>query len=99
MELGNELYISTANTKDVYHQLVSNPQVQIVAHKAGTRDWVRIDGTAVEVHDLDIKQAMLDTFPGLTKRFDSNACKFFALFKIAEMTSALNTNGAFVPLT
>jgi uncharacterized pyridoxamine 5'-phosphate oxidase family protein len=56
MELDGELYLSTANTKEVYSQLKRNPSVQIVALKAGTRDWVRIDGKAVEVFDIDSKQ-------------------------------------------
>ncbi|MCL2405042.1 MAG: pyridoxamine 5'-phosphate oxidase family protein [Defluviitaleaceae bacterium] len=99
MEHDGELYISTANTKDVYHQLITNPRVQIVSHKPGTREWIRIDGKAIEVHDLDIKQKMLDTCPVLTKRFDSNKCEYFALFKIAGMVSALNINGKFITLT
>jgi len=98
MEYEGELYFSTANTKDVYSQLIINPSVQIVALKAGTRDWIRINGKAVEIHDLDVKQVMLDTCPGLLKRFNSNACKHFALFKVSEMASELNINGKFTKL-
>jgi uncharacterized pyridoxamine 5'-phosphate oxidase family protein len=96
MELGGELYISTANTKAVYSQLVNNPSVQIVALKAGTRDWIRIDGKAVEVSDFNIKQSMLDTFPALKKRFPSKDCSDYAIFKIADMVSSINSNGEFI---
>jgi len=99
MELNDELYISTANTKDVYSQLIKNPLIHIVALKSGTRDWIRINGKAIEIHDLDIKQMMLDACPVLTKRFDSKSCEHFALFKISEMVSALNSGGVFVDLT
>jgi len=99
MELQGELYFSTANIKDVYSQLKSNQAIQIVALKSGTRDWIRINGKAIEINDLDIKQKMLETCPVLLKRFDSKECQSFALFKIIEMVSELNINGEITKLT
>jgi uncharacterized pyridoxamine 5'-phosphate oxidase family protein len=96
MELGDELYISTANTKAVYSQLIRNQSVQIIAIKAGTRDWIRIDCKAIEVFDLDIKQSMLDTCPALNKRFPSKDYSDYALFRIADMESSINSNGEFI---
>jgi len=55
MEYHNEIYFTTANTKEVYQQLRNSPSIQIVALKEGSRDWIRIDGKAVEVNDLSIK--------------------------------------------
>ena len=92
MEYEEELYISTANTKEVYSHLIANPFIQVVAIKTGTRDWIRISGKAIEVSDVNIKQAMLDAYPALLKRFDTNECDFFALFKISEMKSSLYSN-------
>jgi len=88
MEYEGELYISTAKYKNVYAEMSKNSSIQIVAHKAGTRDWIRINGKAVETHDLNIKQAMLDACPVLTKRFSKDS-EDYALFKISEMTSFL----------
>jgi len=99
MEIKQGLYFSTANIKDVYSQLKSNQAIQIVALKSGTRDWVRITGKAIEVNDLDIKQKMLETCPILLKRFDSNDCEYFAVFKLTDMESALNSNGEIINLT
>lgn len=65
MEFEGALYISTAKNKNIYSQLINNSHIQIVALKPGTRDWIRIDGKAVETHDLNIKQAMLDACPVL----------------------------------
>ena len=92
MEYEEELYISTANTKEVYSQMISNPFIQIVAIKPGTRDWIRISGKAIEVSDLKIKQAMFDACPVLLKRFRTSECDNFALFKISEMESSLYSN-------
>jgi len=99
MEFKEELYFSTANNKEVYSQLKNNQAIQIVALKSGTRDWVRINGKAVEVNDLDVKQKMLETCPVLLKRFNSNDCEYFAMFKLTDMESTLNSNGEIINLT
>jgi len=96
MELDGELYVSMANTKDVYSQMKSNPAVQIVALKPGTRDWIRINGSAEEIHDAGAKQKMLDACPRLARHFSSNTDERFALFKIAKADAWLNKNGEFV---
>lgn len=98
MEYDGELYISTAKYKSVYEQFIKNNRIQIVALKTGTRDWIRIDGKIVEIHNLDIKQAMLDDSEKLAKRFDKDS-EDFALLKIIEMESAVNINGEFIRLT
>jgi len=89
LEFEEELYFTTANTKDVYSQLIQNSTIQIVALKTGTRDWIRIDGKAVEVHDLALKQATLDADPGLLKHFKTADCVRFALFKITEQKCSI----------
>lgn len=93
MEHDGSLYFSTANTKDVYSQLIANPSIQIVALKAGTRDWIRVNGKATEVHDLDMKQAMLDACPVLLRHFDTKEAAAFALFKVQETDAWLHAGG------
>ncbi len=44
MEYEGELYLSTGNTKDVYFQMKKNPNIQVVALKHDTRDWIRVLG-------------------------------------------------------
>ena len=89
VEIEGELYFTTANTKAVYAQLIQNSAIQIVALKAGTRNWIRIDGKAVEVHDLELKQATLDADLGLLKHFKTADCERFSLFKVIEMKTSL----------
>jgi len=96
MEFEGELYVSTAKYKSVYAEMSDN-LIQIVALKAGTRDWIRINGKAVETHDINIKQAMLEACPSLAKRFTKDS-EHYALFKISEMTTLLNKNGKFVSI-
>lgn len=96
MEYEGKLYFSTATTKDVCRQLKEHPNIQILALKPGTRDWLRLNGKAVECWDLHRKQRMLEECPVLTKRFESAECEYFALFEVAEKEAYLNIDNEFV---
>lgn len=82
MESGEDLYISTANTKDVYRQMKACPQIQILALKAGTRDWMRVNCIAEECSDAAMKARMLRECPVLTKHFPDADAPAFALFRL-----------------
>ncbi len=90
MELDNNLYIATSNTKAVYEQIVNNPNVQIVALKSGTREWIRISGIAEECTDISTKQKMLDECPILLKHYASADTQHYNIFKITITDSQLN---------
>lgn len=85
MEHEGKLYFSTGTMKDVYRQLKANGQIQIVALKNGTRDWIRIDGRAEECCDVLVKAKMLEECPVLKNRFDSPECEYYALFSVEDM--------------
>ena len=89
MEYNDDLYISTGDMKDVYKQLKNHAQMQIIALKSGTRNWVRINGIAEECVDLDIKQKMLEDCPNLTEHFPTPDAPHFAVFKIKVVSSNL----------
>ena len=82
IEHNNELYISTGDMKAVYKQLKDHPQMQIIALKAGTREWVRINGMAEETRDMEIKARMLEEWPSLTRHFSSPEAMHYVVFKI-----------------
>ncbi len=82
MEYMGNLYITTGTNKEVYKQMKQNKNIQIVALKNGTRNWIRLDGLAYESNDLSLKQKMLEECPILNKRYSSVNDKMFALFKI-----------------
>lgn len=89
MEHNDDLYISTANMKDVYKQLKDHPQMQIIALKSGTREWIRVNGIAEECVDLDVKQKMLNECPNLTKHFSTLDAPHYAVFQIKVLNSEL----------
>ena len=82
MEHNGDLYLSTGNTKEVYRQIKDCPYVQIIAQKAGTRNWMRVHGTAEECTDTSMKTLMIDACPILTKRYESPDDPLFALFRV-----------------
>ncbi len=90
MEIDNDLYISTSDTKKVYAQLKTYPKIQILALKNGTRSWIRINGEAEECCDLFIKQKMLEECPVLTKHFPTVDTPHYSVFKIRVEQVELN---------
>lgn len=90
MEHNEKLYISTADSKAVYKQLIENPNIQILALKSGTRSWVRVSGVATETADLTLKQLMLEECPVLSKHYASADAPHYNLFEIAVTHTELN---------
>ena len=81
-EIDGDLYITTPHTKAVYRQLKEHHEMQIVALKPGTREWVRISGIATEIYDIERKQKMLDDCPNLHKYHTDPHDEDFNVFKV-----------------
>lgn len=91
MEYNGEIYLATANFKDVYKQLKAEKNVQLAATKAASMDWLRITGRAEEVHELAIKEKMLEACPVLVDLFKSADNEVFAVFCIKDMHAVAYT--------
>ena len=90
MEYNDRLYITTADTKQVYIQIKENASIQILALKPGTRNWIRLSGIAVETTDLLLKQMMLDECPVLSKHYASADAPHYVLLEVAVTHAELN---------
>lgn len=82
MEYNDKLYISTNNENQVHKQLRENGNIQILAKKENTREWLRVTGKAIECTDIEMKQRMLDECPVLSKHFLSAEEKKYLLFQV-----------------
>lgn len=82
MEHDNKLYISTNNENQAHKQLRENENIQILAKKEGTREWLRITGKATECVDISMKQKMLEECPILSKHFSSAEEGKYLLFQV-----------------
>lgn len=92
MEYEGSLYFSTADMKDVYNQLHKHSEMQIVALRPGTREWIRISGKALECTDLTIKEEMIKKCLVLIKHFPTAISEHFALFQVTNMEAFLSTD-------
>jgi len=90
MEYQNDLYIATSNSKAVYRQLKANGNIQLVANRPGTREWIRVSGEAFECTDIAAKQRMMDQCPILAKHYSSAAAPNFAVFRIKAANCEFN---------
>lgn len=93
MEQNDVLYISTGASKKVCAQLRGNPAVQIIALRHGTREWIRLSGTARECTDIAVKRAMLEACPALKTHYASPEDQEYVIFAIDDRQAFLNTNG------
>ena len=66
----HKIYIQTGKIKDVSKQIHINPKAEICAYKDG--EWLRLSGVLVEDERLEVKQAMLDTYPELQKMYKAD---------------------------
>ena len=66
----DHLYIQTGKSKDVFKQIMVNPNVEICAFKDGK--WIRVAGKLVADDRLEAKKDMLDKNPTLRSMYDEN---------------------------
>ncbi len=81
----NKLYIQTGKSKDVYKQIIANPNVEICAFK--DNEWIRISGELVADDRIEAKKDMLDKNPslrGMYSEIDDNTIVLY--FKNATAT-------------
>lgn len=82
MEVGDNLYLSTNDLNEAHKQIRLNGNIQIVAKKPDSREWIRITGVASECNDIDLKQKMLIECPILQQRFNAVGIEHFLLLKV-----------------
>ncbi|WP_455391140.1 pyridoxamine 5'-phosphate oxidase family protein [Frisingicoccus sp.] len=90
MEYDGKLYISTNTGNNAHKQLRENGNIQILAKKEGTREWLRITGKAKECNDLSMKEKMLEECPILAKHFASADEAHYLLFAVDVLETEFN---------
>lgn len=90
MEQNGKLFISTNDGNKVHKQLGENGNIQIVAKKEATREWIRITGKAAECNEIDMKKKMLEECPVLSKHFSAAEDEHYLLFQIEVLQVEFN---------
>lgn len=78
----NFLYIATDKRKQVYSDLISNPQVELASYNLNTRKWIRISGIVEEEKSTIIKNAMLSLYPLIRQEFINQNEIYFCIFRL-----------------
>ena len=82
MEDGEYLYLSTNDLNEAHKQIRINGNIQIVAKKSDSREWIRISGVATECEDQVLKNRMLEECPVLKQRFGTVGMEHFILLRV-----------------
>ena len=64
------LYIQTGKKKDVYKQLLANPNAELCAMNEGK--WIRVSGKLVPDDSREAKKHMLDNYPQLRAMYSED---------------------------
>ena len=76
------LYIATDKRKNVYSDLVGNPQIEIASYNVNTRKWIRVNGKAEVENSIMIRDEMMNKYPLLKQKFFDETEMFLAIFKL-----------------
>lgn len=82
MEDGEFLYLSTNDMNEAHKQIRLNGNIQIVAKKSDSREWIRISGIATECENSTLKEKMLEECPILKQRFSSVGYEHYILLRV-----------------
>lgn len=66
------LYLMSGKSKDVFKQLVANPNFELSATKANGAEWIRVSGKLVNDDDVVMKQYILDQNPELKQLYQAD---------------------------
>ena len=69
-EFEGKLYITTNNQKNVYHQMLKNPKVEMSGTIGG--QWIRVTGEVKEDTHREARVAMLDANPSLSGMYSAD---------------------------
>lgn len=82
MEVGDHLYLSTNDMNEAHRQIRANGNIQIVAQRPNSGEWIRITGVATECVDPGLKTKMMDECPNVKQIFDNVGIGHFILLQV-----------------
>lgn len=85
MIYGNDaaLFIATDKRKNVYRELVDNPQVELASYSLSSRKWIRITGKMQVDSSVKIKEEMAEMYPMIRQEYVGEEEAYLAIFKLA----------------
>ena len=75
--INDKVYFAVGDFKNVYKQLLANPNVELVSLKEGA-EWLRISGRAIFEKDFTVANQMMNDSPQLKEMYEKNGWKSMA---------------------
>lgn len=76
------LYFATDKRKNVYSDLVGNPQIEMASYNVNTRKWIRVNGKAEVENSIMIRDEMMNKYPLIKQKFFDETEMFLVIFKL-----------------
>lgn len=76
------LFITTDKRKNVYVDIINNPQIELASYNMNSRRWIRINGKAKVESSNRIKQEIREMYPMLSQEYIDQEEIFLAIFKV-----------------
>lgn len=76
------LYFATDKRKNVYSDLIGNPQIEMASYNVNTRKWIRVNGKAEVENSIMIGDEMIYKYPLLKQKFHDETEMFLVIFKL-----------------
>ena len=73
--VNDKLYFLVGDFKNVYKQLLANPNCELVSVKNGGAEWLRISGKVIFEKDFIISDQMMNDSPDLKALYAKNGWK------------------------
>jgi len=78
----DKVYLCTSNLKPIYKQLQENPHVSFCTYNAAFNPVLSVNGKAVFVDDITIKDKIIDTFKDIQAIYQEASNPAFEVFYI-----------------
>lgn len=93
MDYEDKVYICTNDTKDVYKQLMNNPNIELCGMN-NNGEWIRVSGNIVNDDRIEVKKAMLSdpTGPSNIYKYDDPIFKVMYIDNIKCIKYSFNNN-------
>lgn len=82
MVVDGSIVFGVGDFKDVYRQLIADPEVEITACIGG--EWLRLHGRAVPLHDQAISEKALDMVPPLRNIYNEESGRKLEMFRLED---------------
>jgi pyridoxamine 5'-phosphate oxidase len=87
----NGIILHTGTTKDLYNQLMSNPNVEFCFNDFQNNIQVRISGVAESVNDQKLKEEIVANRPFMKPWIEQFGYDFLAVFRIKKLVAVVWT--------